>query len=1097
MAPRRSYTRKAAFALAGCLMLQSVGVSFAEVTDEDLRKQAAAEVARIQGTPSARKVRTVVKYVERVVVDHKAAQAQYTQGREKGQQEVLSAVKNAPAPEIITSTATTEAKLKVSAGTRITHRQSLSAQFLDTRMRPRAEMAVSYIVQSRDGDGKDLVQKDAVAVKTDASGRVMISDLPVPCAIRWQLPGEEVRLTELAEWSFQDPGAEQLAVTKYTGETRVAVNLPTLGPRPRLARRETGLLRVAANELRGLRLALAPAPRKPVPIDPKVKTMAEDLLKDASRLYESGAKNLAVADDGLQELNSPTRQLAVKSLRDAIKAAAAASQLLRYRDARAHAYQARAVYWLPEKGSQALALRKLDEGLKALPGNPLLLKARAELAEAPGEAKRVYLVGRERLRRAEELREKDGLTSSVRAELDNVLLEGNTAIEWDEGLSGGYLLQGRALVGLGRGDEALPGVESACVRFPKDEELAALLKAIKTPKIVYHHLEAEPIVLQRNLVDFAMSGVPRGAVLYVPGAVLPVGAIGAGDAATEARLEVLPVQRTGETVHFRLPAYATEGKEFPVQIRRETDAAAWEGLSTIDARTKALDPYATANPVEAPPLSLVRIKKLDLKDANVLETRPVLRGKLKIIFNARLPGQKPPKNPKESAEERGLTPAERTIENMQAWWEETADYAIHFRVAPGAKIFDEDRKGASLKGAELEDRIKKSPIMADILRLKTAAAGNVAGITVGSTKEALIQALGEPQERIPADNRTTFGYLGRGVLFNLEGGKVVDIRVMRPTQLLQAGTTAFAERNQARVFVKEYGSFPGAKIATPDEFKRFLDRTGIIQTVQGEADADYVITFRNGQRGLVRARGMTVRGNDYPENITFVHDATLLIQDRTSGEPTQEIPLRGKVGDDYARLLGEVIRNDQLAREAKTPKQRKSYQATADFYLSSVQSAQARMLRRAPRAAEQDVYELLADRLYGAIDLQSRVTAIDYEKGELNIPLGKQHHIEQGMMFDLFVNGERLTLVPEKQRDDEEEGMRDREYYLAQVTQVNDTTSRCKVVRFRNKQDRRDQFKDNWEPEDAPFMVQRLPQARSGVVSVRARAALPVEDDQK
>ncbi len=1117
-------------AIGTCFLVGTFTACIAQdISDAEFIKQRNAELARITGSPTTRTVRTVVKYVERVVVDQKAVQAKYLEGREEGRREVLAQIRKAPPAASILATADEEVLkiVQIKGKPRVIHHQHLKARFVDGRNQPRAGMRVIPVILQRDADGKPLPEKAWPAVVADTEGRVEVRDLPVPCAVRWELPQEGVRFTEVSEWSFQDPQAAQVAVTEYSKDATIAWNLPPLVPNERIARKPTGLLQLATKELRGLLLALAPKskaiPRgkptgkpparqntaKPA-VAPKIQAEAESLLNAARSAYEDGAENLKIADRELYSLDSSIRTRAVAKLREAIAAAEAASRLLRFKDARACDYQARAVYWLPEKGSKELALRKLQAGLKLLPRNPLLLKALEELRNSPDEADRIRLVARKRLANAEAQREKDGLTDGTRKLLEEVIREATQTIVLNNDLADAYLLAGRARLGLDQVKEAKVFVEAAVVRFPLHIELKDLLGHIlkvlegcQDPIVAHHIQNAEAIVLVRNIADFTISGLPSDTSLHVPAALL-AGKLGqpgkSCEVADETRqemhsLEELPVERRAGKVHFQLPVYALGNREFPIRADRETGEAVWEGLLTIDARKNRPDPYATENLLEAPKLNLIRIKKLDLKAADVLVTKAALEEGLNIAFDDLLPGQKPPKKPKVIPA--GKVLARRTMETMQSWWEETPDYAIHFRVSPTARIFDEDRKGQPLKDrAELEGRITKSTLLADVLRLKSAAAGNVAGITVGATEGTIIRTLGEPEERGTDGGRAALAYLDRGLLFRLQGDRVAEIDVLRSAQLLRSGTTAFAPRTLARVFLDEFETYPEARFPTAQAFKRFLDRTGVIRMVQAEREADYVVSFRMGERRFLRGPERKVREVEIPASVEFIQNATFSIREKSSGDVREE-PIRVTIGQDFSNDLKSVRDYDENARNAKSPRQRKAWKFLADAVFDSVQGKQETIRTRGPRAAEQDVYERVADRLYAVIDLQSRVESIDYDRAELTIPLGKQHNIDPGAAFDLFVNGERLTLSTNTKNDEDGE-TREREYYLAEVIRVGETSSKCKVVRFRNRQGRRaNKFEDSWDRSDAAFMTHRLPQPRTGVVSVRARAALPVEEGAK
>jgi len=153
----------------------------------------------------------------------------------------------------------------------------------------------------------------------------------------------------------------------------------------------------------------------------------------------------------------------------------------------------------------------------------------------------------------------------------------------------------------------------------------------------------------------------------------------------------------------------------------------------------------------------------------------------------------------------------------------------------------------------------------DVIRLTAPAGGAVEGVAVGESEAKLLapEATLGPPESVHDDPERKFCYVDNGVRLLVQNGQVSTIEIARPTEKLHTGVLEFVRPVRPRFYVRPLQDRSGrAWPALAEEARRdvrwILDSVGTYETVETEADADYVIS------GWVNAEASGKEGEEAP-----------------------------------------------------------------------------------------------------------------------------------------------------------------------------------------------------------------------------------------
>jgi hypothetical protein len=414
----------------------------------------------------------------------------------------------------------------------------------------------------------------------------------------------------------------------------------------------------------------------------------------------------------------------------------------------------------------------------------------------------------------------------------------------------------------------------------------------------------------------------------------------------------------------------------------------------------------------------------------------------------------------------------------------TPDLDVRFRVSPFAAIYEEEREGKRLAGDERRARRDaRTPAYADLVRIKSPQGGSVAGVTVGTGEREALAALGEPESRTSDADGAVLSYLDHGATVRLQEGKVTELALHRPRQLLEAGTTAFAPRASARIFVERFESPENARMRDPAQLERWLADTGILQPVAKREDADFVLSC---QLTRLTAERQPL-GRTLPLKVVCRGELTFDLEDVANPANSirgEQIPAdtridwTGKVG-----LSALALAALESSRIGEVPKVVLGLLGAAGY--ASLQSSANRAAERLPQVIERHLYDRLAQRLYDRVDLESRALEIDYVRSRITVPWGRRDGVRDGnggatpTTFDVSVGGQPLP--------GSDEGLT-ADFYVAEVAEAGETSSKCRLVRVQRRVKRGKMEME--PPAEAPYLLARIPQAATGIVSVRMRPAV-------
>lgn len=564
---------------------------------------------------------------------------------------------------------------------------------------------------------------------------------------------------------------------------------------------------------------------------------------------------------------------------------------------------------------------------------------------------------------------------------------------------------------------------------------------------------SQDIALKRNAVDFQAYLPSNAQVSYpTPDAGRPsnLSAVGIDSAPSQGDETQVSVSWSGSTAHFTLPASILADGPVPLRICQTTNSGV---LETVVSKYTS-DPYST-NQISPGALSLAAIKDIEMpNNIDVLSRASDVEALFPDID----------KHAHASGDDRS---------QGSDWWK--SDYpAVSFRIRK-SPFSNDDAQG-----------------LVECIRLDKADAGSVAGIRVGMPKQDLINTLGDGIETYDS-----ISYLDGGVTFAFDGDTVKSIYVDRPRELLEQGTTAFVPRKPAKVFVKSFhvdGRWSGGMaISNLDELKSYLVRTGVVQLVDNEQDADYTLTCEASNFIEKKDVPLGVIPLQYECGMTL----TYTLKDNATGQIVySDRSVNADENVDFWKLLLPILTGVAVVNKV-------SHNNTANViadalgvaFIAALKDAADKADKACPRLVEQEAYGRMADDLYDAFDCRCRVTAIDYSRGTLTMNSGTADGVVAGgdnrTTFEILVNTDKgPTPLPSS------EGGMSADYYVAEVLSAGDHTCTCVLehvthsVKIRYGLFGKSYVADNTNVKNDIDMLRRIPDSATGIVSARIKSRL-------
>lgn len=557
---------------------------------------------------------------------------------------------------------------------------------------------------------------------------------------------------------------------------------------------------------------------------------------------------------------------------------------------------------------------------------------------------------------------------------------------------------------------------------------------------VKHEYLAEAIVLERNFVDFEMNlpeGQENAQITKAP--VLPSGEpLGKASESGSAE-QVITAQREGRKAIFRLQRAELSQGCIPLRVSNTTSGGEFE---TVVKEYKT-DPYAPANRIDVPPLKLVRLNDVQLPQG------------VDVLSPA--------------------SDAERIFPERKRRKTDNGDGSLSWRnEATGVEFRERE-----LATAPKDKKGNPTVSVIEAIRLTTPTAGSVGGIHVGDNASDVEKQLGPPESR----GNDFLSYMEQGLKYYVASGTVTVIEVLRPSQLLKEGTTAFVPRQPAKVFVEDFQTDPKRMVTDKAAFEQYLLRTGVVKLAPNREDADYTLAcsldkFKEDKGQLF---------GEVPLKYECSGDLSATLHDMAKDvDILRDEKFSSKVKADWMKeVVGGAILLTILMQKFNNDLLRVLFAFLGAAGVNELKQSMGHVVQRCPRLVEQSLYNQLSDKLYKQVDFSGRVTSIDYMKGEMTVNLGTKNGIRIAgaggvpTTFDVFIAG---TEMPHK------EGGLSANFYTAEVLNADEDSCRCTLKHVTRKFEGK--VKEVLKTEDALDMLRCIPQPQSGVVSVRARDRL-------
>jgi hypothetical protein len=348
---------------------------------------------------------------------------------------------------------------------------------------------------------------------------------------------------------------------------------------------------------------------------------------------------------------------------------------------------------------------------------------------------------------------------------------------------------------------------------------------------------------------------------------------------------------------------------------------------------------------------------------------------------------------------------------------------------------------------------KRAPVVVERIRLISAQAGSVGGVTVGSPAEEVDKALGTAQN--PNDKRVISpedaaagavdAYMDRGLRVCRVDGKVKWLEVARPTPLLTAGTTAFTPRHPTRLYVRRFQGHKGILLEKLEDLKAYLRQTNAVTLVDNEEDADLILEARVTDFTGKKEAALGIMPYKYSCTTRLAYSlyepGGKPIQD-SDGSPIDNKTVEESTTADYSRdallvaiipIFSEgIVKSDLLKWALRIYGVAKLIRT-----LDSV----SRAVNRCPTISARQAFGHMISDINRASDFLAGVTDVDYASGQVVLNVGSTNGVrvnkeDQPSEFELFIDGNPLPVKESKDRG---------EYYSAVVTEVREHECVCEI----------------------------------------------------
>ncbi|MCX6344894.1 MAG: hypothetical protein NT018_07450 [Armatimonadetes bacterium] len=523
-------------------------------------------------------------------------------------------------------------------------------------------------------------------------------------------------------------------------------------------------------------------------------------------------------------------------------------------------------------------------------------------------------------------------------------------------------------------------------------EVASLAFVAKAPakrSKTYFYSTTKRVELVRNVVDLVCSGVPAQTEVSWPTSRPGENGTSVSDGASP--------------VVVQLPASSFAFGSVPLTFSRKSDEGVFEAVSNDYPH----DPYASENRVASPEMELVALNRDRIPQCAdlVLERGTRVEERYSEL--------------KRRNKDKSLV--EANVDGSQWWKAGKAGLWFRLRTAPG--------------GADG----KASDSLVECVRMVSSSGGSIAGIKVGDDESKVRQLLGAGSE-----TSRSIAYLDRGLRFNLAAHKVDSVDIFRPTDLLASGTTAFAARKPASVYVQECdvnGHWSkGPVISGTDALKAYLVRTGVITLADSPDKADYTLSCRISD--LVEKQDMPL--DMIPLKYECSMTLTYSLKDNVTGNMVfnNEMIKSSSRSDFWEALAPVLVVVGVLMKKSDSDLVKVLVGGLGVAFVQALKDSAKQAAVQCPLLVEQTAYSRLANGLYDTFDCRSRVTKIDYDKGTLTLNVGTADGVKatgaNPSSFEILVNSQS---GPQPLQFKEEGTSAD--YYAAEVISADEHTCVC------------------------------------------------------
>jgi hypothetical protein len=579
----------------------------------------------------------------------------------------------------------------------------------------------------------------------------------------------------------------------------------------------------------------------------------------------------------------------------------------------------------------------------------------------------------------------------------------------------------------GLGTKVATNVMPAPYQVASADNMTIQEQKIVNRTVVYEYQMPQPVVVERTVVDVQIAA-PAGS--KVTSAALPE--------------KEFVVPESG-SVTCQIPAAALADGPVPVRVAQPLGAGEAEAVIT-DYPT---DPY-TKNEAPTPTPSLVRLTKWDVSGGvGVLATADDVKKAL---------GE-----PKKSGG------SQRKLKDGSEWWEYP-------------------RQGLAYKIRRAPD--DKKPAIVERVRIIGDKGGKIGGITAGSDGATVVEALGKPQadaparrlEVDPAAGATIDAYMDNGVRVCQQSGKVQWVEIARPADLLSQGTTAFVPRTPARLYVESFQGNEKTGLTDERVLAAFLEQLPSVRLTDKKEQADLILKAQVTDFSEKRDQ---IVFEFLPFKYSCETKLTYSLYDVEKDQyVVQDKPVSASAKVDYTKEVAIGATAIGFLMTRKDDGLRMLGLLLGAGGIQQLQRSVARGVNRCPAIASKTVFNAMVTDINRNADFTVRVTDIDYEKNCIRLNAGTRAGIavstpEKPSEFEVIINGEALP--------GSEAGL-SADYYTAVVVEADENSSLCELRQIKR---RVDKSTEKIEQKAAPWMITRIPDPTTALVSARAAVRFP------